>query len=360
MARPGKKRRGLFVLEIIVLLLFISGLFVYGQITMRLNKIEQPKLDKEKILVNPEMLQMSEQTKLTGYKTYAVFGVDSRGEGSDLAGDNSDTMIIVSVNNDTKEVKMVSVYRDTILNIGNETYTKANAAYLAGGPEQAISMLNTNLDLNITDYATADFSALVEIVDAVGGLDIPLSYEEIEHMNNYCKETSEVTGKSYTKIEKPDPAPADQTAIVGTYHLNGVQATSYCRIRYTKGDDFMRAWRQREVIQAIADKIKGASVSQINQIVNSVFSQTATSFELSELLELAGGLKDYKIVANDGFPFEEIRTTGTVSGKGSCVMPVDLEANVVKLHKFLFDVDNYVPSDNVKEYSAKIHQDTGK
>ena len=189
MAKPGKKKKVLFVLEIIVLLLFIGGLYVYGQISSRLDKIEQPELKKEKIVVNQEA------PKMTGYKTYVLFGIDTRGEGSQYSAQNSDTMIIVSVNNDTKEVRMVSVYRDTLLNVGDDTYTKANAAYALGGPEQAITMLNTNLDLDISDYATADFSALVEVVDDLGGLDIPLSYAEIEHMNNYCVETSKLTGK---------------------------------------------------------------------------------------------------------------------------------------------------------------------
>ena len=179
MAKPGKKKKILFVLEIIVLLLFIGGLYVYGQISSRLDKIEQPELKKEKIVVNQEA------PKMTGYKTYVLFGIDSRGADSKYSAQNSDTMIIVSVNNDTKEVRMDSVYRDTLLNVGDDTYTKANAAYALGGPEQAISMLNTNLDLDISDYATADFSALVEVVDDLGGLDIPLSYAEIEHMNNY-------------------------------------------------------------------------------------------------------------------------------------------------------------------------------
>ncbi len=132
MARPGKKRKVLFVLEIIVLLLFIGGLYVYGQISSRLDKIKQPELKKEEIVVNQEA------PKMTGYKTYVLFGIDSRGEGSKFSAQNSDTMIIVSVNNDTKEVKMASVYRDTLLNIGNDTYTKANAAYAYGGPVSVI------------------------------------------------------------------------------------------------------------------------------------------------------------------------------------------------------------------------------
>ena len=199
MAKPGKKKKLLFVLEIVVLLLFIGGLYVYGQISSRLDKIEQPKLDEEKIMVNQEA------PKMTGYKTYVLFGIDSRGAGSQYSAQNSDTMIIVSVNNDTKEVRMASIYRDTLLNIGDDTYTKANAAYAKGSAEQAISMLNTNLDLDISDYATADFSALVEVIDDLGGLDIPMSYAELVHMNNYCVETSELTGREYTPIELPEP-----------------------------------------------------------------------------------------------------------------------------------------------------------
>ena len=101
MAKPGKKKKVLFVLEIIVLLLFIGGLYVYGQISSRLDKIEQPELKKEKIVVNQEA------PKMTGYKTYVLFGIDTRGEGSQYSAQNSDTMIIVSVNNDTKEVRIL-------------------------------------------------------------------------------------------------------------------------------------------------------------------------------------------------------------------------------------------------------------
>ena len=261
MAKPGKKKKVLFVLEIVVLLLFIGGLYVYGQISSRLDKIQQPELKRETIPVNPEA------PKMTGYKTYVLFGIDTRGEGSNLSAQNSDTMIIVSVNNDTGEVRMASIYRDTLLDVGDGTYTKANAAYAYGGPEQAIAMLNTNLDLDISDYATADFSALAEVVDDLGGLDIPLSYAEIVHMNNYCQETSKLTGRSYTPVEKPELEPEDLEAIVDTYHLNGVQVTSYCRIRYTASLDMGRTERQRKVLGMLFDKAKIAGLtSQLNEL----------------------------------------------------------------------------------------------
>ena len=210
MARPKKRsktKKILFAVEIIVLLVFIGGLYVYGQLMSRMDKTNTQKLDTEKVQVNEEVQDAinSEDSHLTGYTTYALFGIDSRSANMKFSGNqNSDTMIIASVNNDTKEVKLVSVYRDTLLNLGNDTYSKANAAYAYGGPEQAITMLNTNLDLNITDYATVKFDALATIIDDLGGLDMDMSYAEIVHMNNYCVETAEDTGLSYTPIELPE------------------------------------------------------------------------------------------------------------------------------------------------------------
>ena len=349
MAKPGKKKKLLFVLEIVVLLLFIGGLYVYGQISSRLDKIEQPKLDEEKIMVNQEA------PKMTGYKTYVLFGIDSRGAGSQYSAQNSDTMIIVSVNNDTKEVRMASVYRDTLLNIGDDTYTKANAAYARGSAEQAISMLNTNLDLDISDYATADFSALVEVIDDLGGLDIPMSYAELVHMNNYCVETSELTGKEYTPIELPEPKPEDQEATVGTYHLNGVQATSYCRIRYTASLDMGRTERQRRVLGMLFDKAKTAGLSSIFKIMDDVFPMITTSLSKQDILGLIPTLIGYKFTDSTGFPskykFSNI--------KGSIIVPVDLENNVVELHKFLYDDQDYTPSSEVVARSNKILEIVG-
>ena len=349
MAKPGKKKKVLFVLEIIVLLLFIGGLYVYGQISSRLDKIEQPELKKEKIVVNQEA------PKMTGYKTYVLFGIDTRGEGSQYSAQNSDTMIIVSVNNDTKEVRMVSVYRDTLLNVGDDTYTKANAAYALGGPEQAITMLNTNLDLDISDYATADFSALVEVIDDLGGLDIPLSYAEIEHMNNYCVETSEKTGASYEPIEKPDPKPEDESKILGTYHLNGVQATSYCRIRYTSGWDMKRTERQRELIAKIVAKAKKADMKTLVDIMDNVFPMISTSLSKSDIVSLGMNMLSYQLGDTCGFPFEH--RTSDLSGDSE--VPVTLSWNVTRLHDYLFGIKDYEPSAGVQERSAHIEEVSG-
>ena len=347
MSKPRKKRRKvLFILEIIVLLLFIGGLFVYGQISAKLDKIDiqETDLQEQDIVTNDQAPQM------TGYTTYALFGLDHRSKNEKLNTENSDTIIIASINNDTKAVKLVSVYRDTLLNVKDDTYSKANAAYALGGPAQAVNMLNTNLDLNITDYVSIDFDALVTVVDCLGGLDIPLSYAEIVHMNNYCVETAEETGKSYTPVELPEPKPEDQEAIVGTYHLNGVQATSYCRIRYTASLDMGRTERQRRVIQMIVDKAKKAGLSTIFDIMDQVFPMVKTSVSKTEILKLIPAMIGYCIDETTGFPQDYKFATV----KGSVIVPTTLDSNVLKLHQFLYGNTNYTPTQDVLNKSAQI------
>ena len=357
MARARKKRskagRIIFVIEIVVLVLLIGALAAYGFVNSKLSKIGSDDLDMDKVQMNNAV---ESNEVLTGYTNLALFGLDSRSEGSAFAGNqNSDTIIIASINNDTKEVKLVSLYRDTLLDVGDDNYQKCNSAYAIGGPEAAISMLNTNLDLNITDYATIDFNALVTVVDALGGLDIPLTYNEIEHMNNYCVETSEVTGKSYTPIEKPAEKPEGtlaDTEIVGTYHLNGVQVTSYCRIRYTTGLDFKRTERQRMVLQMLADKAKKSSLTTLSSIMDEVFPMVQTSLSQQKIFNMGAGMLSYKFDETTGFPFKHTEVNHT--SKGDIVVPTTLADNVKELHKFLFGEENYQVSDEVQRKSDMI------
>ena len=347
MSKPRKKsKKILFILEIVVLLLFIGGLFVYGQISAKLDKIDIQETD----LADQDIVTNDQAPQMTGYTTYALFGLDHRSKNEKLNTENSDTIIIASINNDTKAVKLVSVYRDTLLNVKDDTYSKANSAYALGGPTNAVSMLNTNLDLNITDYVAIDFNALVTVVDCLGGLDIPLSYAEIVHMNNYCVETSEETGKSYTPVELPDPKPEDEEAIVDTYHLNGVQATSYCRIRYTASLDMGRTERQRRVIQMIVDKAKKAGLSTIFDIMDQVFPMVKTSVSKTEILKMIPAMIGYSIDETTGFPndykFAQV--------KGSVIVPTTLESTVLKMHQFLYGDTSYTPTQDVLNRSAQI------
>lgn len=350
--KKAKKRKRiiLFVVEILVLLVMLAFLYT----VLKTEKVEKVQIDEDSIVMN-ENVEASETLK--GYRNIALFGVDSR-EGALGKGTRTDTIIIASINQDTGDVKLCSVFRDTYLNQSNDSYNKANAAYATGGPEQAINMLNMNLDLNITDYITVGFDGLIEVIDALGGVEVNVTDAEIPHLNNYqiSMVGKSSDGKTFTAKEGTDYIAVTKS---GTQNLNGLQATAYCRIRYV-GNDFARAERQRTVIKAISEKAKNASVSELNDVVNGVMDNVATSLDVSEILGVLGELGKYSIVGSDGFPFEEYRDTGTIGSKGSCVIPVTLEKNVSALHDFLFEEKNYQVSNEVKQYSSKISSDTGR
>ncbi len=339
-----KKKRGkiiLFIVEIFVLLIMAAVLYA----VLKVEKVGKVELNEEKLVINEEVKEREETTKMKGYRNIALFGVDST-TGALAKNTRSDTIMIASINLDTGDCKLVSVYRDTYLNLSNDTYNKCNAAYMKGGPEMAINMLNMNLDMNITDFVTVGFAGLADTIDALGGVMIDVDESEIHHLNSYQFTMAEDLKRTYKEVTS-----------TGYQQLTGLQATAYCRIRYTAGDDFKRTERQREVLMAMAEKAKTASVATLNQIASDVFNEIYTSLDLTEIVELLGSISNYNIVDQAGFPNEEYRTTGTIGSKGSCVIPVDLKENVEWLHQFLFD-ESYSVSSEVESYSEKIKSDT--
>lgn len=333
-AKKKKRRRriGILVAEVIIL----SVLCVFAYATVKMDKLDFNFLDEDKL----------EVYKDTGpYTNIALFGLDAREGESIESGVRSDSMMIASINNETNEVKVVSIFRDTLLKQQDGTFDKANAAYSYGGPQEAIALLNRNLDLDIKNYMSVDFKALSDVIDALGGMELELTAEEVVHMNNYCVETSEVTGKDYERIE-PE--------VAGTYHLNGVQATSYARIRATPGGDYKRAERQRLVIEKIVEKAQKANLKTLDKIIDVVFPQVSTSFSSKDLIGIAANALSYQLGETQGFPYS-IADTDVVDGyEGSYVVPSDFDGDVKKLHEFLFNEKDYQVSDTVKEISHEI------
>lgn len=333
-AKKKKRRRriGILVAEVIIL----SVLCVFAYATVKMDKLDFNFLDEDKL----------EVYKDTGpYTNIALFGLDAREGESIESGVRSDSMMIASINNETNEVKVVSIFRDTLLKQQDGTFDKANAAYSYGGPQEAIALLNRNLDLDIKNYMSVDFKALSDVIDALGGMELELTAEEVVHMNNYCVETSEVTGKDYERIE-PE--------VEGTYHLNGVQATSYARIRATAGGDYKRAERQRLVIEKIVEKAQKANLKTLDKIIDVVFPQVSTSFSSKDLIGIAANALSYQLGETQGFPYS-IADTDVVDGyEGSYVVPSDFDGDVKKLHEFLFNEKDYQVSDTVKEISHEI------
>lgn len=335
-----QKKLVLLSIEIVVLLLLSVFLFV----VIKLSKIERQQLNMENVTVNEDI---SDETleAMSNYRTIALFGLDNRSNGN-LSSGRSDVIMLATINNRSHEVRLVSVYRDSYLNTGYDVYEKCNAAYARGGPERAISMLNTNLDLDISDYVTVDFNSIIESIDLLGGVEMTITDDEANLMLGYIRELNELTGHN-TKCPTSG----------GTYTLDGVQATAFARIRYGGGDDYKRTERQRAVLSAMVAKAQKSDLKTINKLIDQIFGDIQTSFDNADLIALAADVFNYDIGATSGFPYE--KTTKKYSKIGDVVIPCDLASNVTELHNFLFDDTDYTPSETVQANSSQIITNTG-
>ena len=338
-----KRRRKLIIVFIILEILFLlgTGLYRYAQNKMSLI---QPSQFKPAQVTNPNIPQRKVE-EMEGYWTIALFGVDSRNN-SVGKGNNADVIIICNIDQGTGEIKLVSVFRDTYLSVSdNGLYNKINQAYFLGGPEQAVEALNRNLDLQIDDFATFNWKAVVDAVNILGGVDVELSKAEFYYINAYITETVEATGVGSYQLKQ-----------AGLNHLDGVQAVAYARLR-KMDTDFARTERQREIIDLCFQKLKKSDFAVVNNVMEAVFPQILSSVTIDDIIPAARNLTKYTIADTMGFP--AARSDANMGKKGACVIPQTLESNVTLLHQFLFGDENYQPSDMVKKISAKISADTG-
>ncbi|MBH1940365.1 LCP family protein [Mobilitalea sibirica] len=333
-SKKVKRRKNLtkiILIEACIAILLLIAVMIYNNINKTLDKI--PRENSE-----DKYIEQNEGIGIDGFRNIVIFGVDTRD--NSLKKGNTDTIMVVSINKKNKNVKLVSIYRDTFSHIRNIGYSKINAAYAKGGYSTAINTINLNYDLDIKEYVTVNFKALVDIIDLLGGITLDIEKEELKYLNGYVRELNKINGTDVAGLET-----------AGTQTVNGTQATAYARIRYTTGGDFKRTERQRIVLSQIFDKVKSSDLSTINNLIDKVFPQIYTNLSNSEILSLAKDIISYDIVDQTGFPFEKDAHTYK---EVSYVFPIDLEDNVVRLHQYLFEKEGYVPSKTVQEYSAYI------
>ena len=327
MREEKKKRKGLKTFGIIVLVLIIILVLILGSIFWYVND----KLSKmQKVDIDENNLNVSAQAKeqLADYRNIAIFGIDSR-EDTYSKGNRSDCIIIASINNKTKEVKLVSVYRDTYVQIEGHGLDKITHAYSYGEAPLAIKTLNTNLDLNIKEFVTVNFDAVKEIIDDIGGIQMNITSEEAPHISGITK--------------------------AGTYNLTGEQALAYARIRYATGGDYKRTERMRDVLTAVANKVKTFNISQLNSLVDQVLPRVYTNITASDIFALLPSATNFKITESIGWPYE---TKGKTMDRWYGI-PITLESNVTKLQQEVFGNTNYTPSETVKQISDDIVAKTG-
>ena len=267
-----------------------------------------------------------------GYYTVAVFGVDSR-DGNVEKGALSDVNMIVNVDRESGDIQLISIYRDMYSMIDEDgKFHKFNQAYVEGGPEQALETLNRNLDLDIKDYITVNWKAVIDAINILGGVDLEITDAEFKYMNSFIAKTVEAT--------------------------DGVQAVAYARLRLMD-TDFNRTERQRKVVSLAFDKAKNANFSTLYSILVAVLPQTATNVGIDNLIPFAKDISKYHLSETTGFPFD--KDTKKMH-KRDYVIPITLKSNVIALHEMLYGKIpgySYTPSETLVKISNKIIKDTG-
>ena len=316
---------------IVVLALIIVGIMAYGYFNGIVNEMHEP---------TPEDYDLS-LVDVDGYINILLLGVDSR-DMSNLKGTRSDMIMIASINKETNDVKLTSVYRDTYLKLGDTpTYDKITHACVYGGPEMTMKSLNQAMDLNITNYAIVNFKAVADLVDAIGGITVDVQQGEIYQLNKYTKATARNIGReNYNLVKEP-----------GVQTLEGVQAVSYGRIRKGVGDDFKRTERMRIVVSKVFEKAKTMAFSDLKKIIDMMVPQVKTNLKMNDILALGIRLPQYNISTGSGWPYKW--STGTIN-KVSYVFPVGLASNTTMLHQEVFGQMDYVPSATVNAISNEI------
>ena len=339
-----KKRRRRIIAMIVAECIALVAIFSYAFMARMMSQIQRSE-DFQISEIKTNDIAMDAEENMKGYWTIAIFGVDARDNAIEKS-TNSDVIIICNVNRDTGEIKLVSVYRDSYLNINDSgSYTKINQAYFVGGPKQAVEALNRNLDLQIQDYMTFNWKAVANAIDVLGGVDIELSKAEFFYINSFITETVKATGIGSHQLKQ-----------AGMNHLDGVQAVAYGRLRLMD-TDYARTERQRKIIAQAFEKSKKADFQTLYTLIGTVFPQVSTSIGVDDLVSNARNISKFHLGETTGFP--QARGDANMGKKGAVVVPATLESNVIELHKFLFGDEDYTPSETVKKISAKISSDTG-
>ena len=345
MRKKKKMNKGLkiFLIILLVLVIIIVGLGVAGYtfVNGKIGKMQKENIDTTAVGINEETKQ-----ELKGYRNIALLGIDSRADDYGL-GNRSDCMIIASINQETNAVKLISVYRDTYVYVtenGTKRLDKITHAYSYGGAQNTLKSLNEAMDLNITEFVTVNFDAVIAAVDSLGGVYIDIDESEIKYVNDYIDATSESSRVKSSHITHS-----------GRQKLDGVQAVSYTRVRYTAGGDYKRTERMRTVVEAMLSKAKTLNVGQLNSFADTILPKIRTNISTSEIWGLIPKLASFKVTESIGWPYD---TKGITLDRWYGV-PVTLQSNVERLHKEAFEQEDYEASDTVKEMSAAIVKKTG-
>ena len=283
------------------------------------------------------------------YSTFVLLGVDAR-EGQLYSGVNSDVIMITSINKETNEVRVASVYRDTIMQMNDGTYNKVNYAQAKWNASETVNVLNRNLDLYISNYVIVNWAAAATTVNLVGGVEVDVTEPMLPYLNGYLTETVNCTEIGSVQLTQ-----------AGLQTLDGPQTVAYCRIR-SLDSDYQRTERQREVVSQILSKAKAAGPGTTLQIAAIVLANSQTSFSWDDIAAMCSNIGAYSMTESTGFPFEKTSmeySSLTPEISWPCFAN-GFATNVTELHQFLYGEDqaDYTPSATVMEIDAALTLET--
>ena len=306
--KPIKKKKSKLKKVLIILIILISLLAAgwYFLINYMYGKVIYEEIDG--MTTSP----ITEE----GVTNILLIGNDSRKQGED---GRSDAMILISISNKTNTIYMTSLLRDMYVDIPGYKGNRLNAAYSYGGPELLLQTIEQNFDIEVNRYALVNFRAFANLIDAVGGVDLELTTEELEYVNGYLNEYNMLEGK-------PEGTDYMDTSQAGMIHLNGPQALAYCRNRYI-GSDFARTERQRKVLEQVFKQVPKAVLTNMGNLMNGILPNLITNLTEGEVLGLslqAGKLITYDLIQNS-IPIEGSYKNASI--RGMSVLEVDFEKN---------------------------------
>lgn len=322
-------KKFIFTILIVIGVLMLGSTFIIKGYISKINKVA---INKERLNINSQSQNNKEidnkidESSISNNKkeirNIALFGIDE----PDGTRGRSDSIIILTIDTINNKIKLSSIIRDSYVTIPTkEKKDKLNHAYAYGGPELAISTINKNFNLDISEFVSVNFSSLPKIIDSIGGINIEITEDELEYINDYILNLNAINNGNSSGIES-----------IGMQKLDGNQALAYSRIRYTSGGDFERSHRQRKVIVAMADKIKELPIYKYPKILNELLPLINTNISTSDLIMLTKEADLFKAdnIEENRFPQDE--DGNGISIGGVYYYDFNQEVTSKKIHEFIY------------------------
>lgn len=301
--KAGKLKKVLIILLVVIIATLTLWYFFVGGAYEKMTYVKSDTLSKGAL-------------KKGGVINILLIGNDSRENGDD---GRSDAMILLSISEKTKTIHMTSLLRDMYVDIPGHDGNRLNAAYSYGGAELLCETIKQNLGIEVDRYVLVNFQAFANLVDAVGGIDLELSNEEVQWVNAYLNEYNLLEGKEITTDYL-------DTSLSGEIHLNGPQALAYCRNRYI-GTDFGRTERQRKVLSQVMKKLPLAGVTNSSDIIDGLFPNLTTNLTQTECYRLSFYASKFLTYETQQITIPADGTYSNASIRGMDVLQVDFSAN---------------------------------